>query len=138
MPTAPSTSSYRTALSDPQTKSQPHSHSKHQSSANAASAASETSPLLGQNGNHAVTDNGTLNIVQPVPIPEDAKHINANGEIHDEEAMAQNGEGLVNGVTGVNGVVEPTRPRYEGNPEIAKKMHLLFPAIGIGVSQALL
>ena len=138
MPSAPSTSSYKTALSHPRTRAQPlaSSHSKPQRSATAAtssSTASESSPLLGHNGNAAITDNGTLHIVRPDPIPEDAKHINANGEIHDEEAILENGESLVNGVTGVNGVVEPTEHRYEGMPEVAKRMHILLPAVGIGI-----
>lgn len=137
MPSAPSTSSYKTALSHPKSKGQSPSHGQSSAvkrSATRASESSETSPLLGQNGNQALTDNGTLNVVKPDPIPQDAKHINANGEIHDEEAILENGEGLVNGVIGVNGVVEPPQEPVQGMPDVMKRMHVLLPALGIGVS----
>ena len=138
MPSAPSTSSYKTALSHPKSKGQSPSHgqSSVKRSATRASEASETSPLLGHNGNRAFTDNGTLNVVKPDPITRDAEQINANGEIHDEEAILENGEGLVNGVTGVNGVVEPPQEPVQGMPDVMKRMHVLLPVLGIGVGRS--
>lgn len=50
--------------------------------------------------------------------------------------MDSNGSGIKKGgvVDEEAGEVEEANPLFEGNPEMAAKMHLLLPAVGIGVS----
>lgn len=51
----------------------------------------------------------------------------SGGSIVDEEVDAENGE-----------VEQTENPMFEGNSEMARKMHLLFPAVAIGVSSSLI
>jgi hypothetical protein len=48
---------------------------------------------------------------------------------------SKSGGGSVNGGSDVEAgeVEEPENPLFEGNPEMLAKMHLLFPAIALGV-----
>jgi hypothetical protein len=83
----------------------------------------ERTPLL-DNGNTSKSRGETLAeflsaTAEEVTGPIDGKSIDGTGD-----------EGLV-------GAVEPANPIFEGLPDVAKKMHLLFPVVAIGVSEPL-
>jgi len=83
---------------------------------NGPANASETSPLLA-NGD-GKSNNGTLTVIPSDPIEEIVPCTsNGNGKIEDEEAAAD----------------QVANPLMEGLPEVAAKMHMLLPAVGIGV-----
>jgi hypothetical protein len=85
-------------------------------SSNGQANTSETSPLLA-NGD-GKSNNGTLTIIPSDPIEEIVpSSSNGNGKIEDEEAA----------------VDQVANPLMEGLPEVAAKMHMLLPAVGIGV-----
>lgn len=75
---------------------------------------SETSPLLANADGKA--NNGKLAIASNEPIEEP---VSDNGRIVDEEAPEMG---------------QAPNPLMEGLPEVAAKMHILLPAVGIGVS----
>jgi hypothetical protein len=78
-------------------------------------APSETSPLLAND--YGKISNGKLTIVSNEPIDEPAS--SEDGRIGDEEAPEMG---------------QAPNPLMEGLPEVAAKMHILLPAVGIGVS----
>lgn len=78
-------------------------------------APSETSPLLAHD--YVSTSNGTLKVVPNEPIEEPVGC--DDGRIGDEEAPEMG---------------QAPNPLMEGLPEVAAKMHILLPAVGIGVS----
>jgi hypothetical protein len=85
---------------------------------NGQADASETSPLLA-NG-EGKSNNGTLTVIPSDPIEEivpSTSNRNGDGKIEDEEAAAD----------------QVANPLMEGLPEVAAKMHMLLPAVGIGV-----
>ncbi len=92
------------------------------SSRRPSSVVSENSPLISHNG--AYTDHGTLKIVPSRPIPEDRGVV--NGDVESGAAIAEEGD---------DGAI--AKPLPDGNPDIAKKMKYLLPAVGIGVSRDL-
>lgn len=77
-------------------------------------APSETSPLLAND--YGKTSDGKLTVVPNEPIEEP---VGDDGRIGDEEAPEMG---------------QAPNPLMEGLPEVAAKMHILLPAIGIGVS----
>lgn len=77
-------------------------------------APSETSPLLAND--YGKTSDGKLTVVPNEPIEEP---VGDDGSIGDEEAPEMG---------------QAPNPLMEGLPEVAAKMHILLPAIGIGVS----
>jgi hypothetical protein len=77
-------------------------------------APSETSPLLAND--YRKTSDGKLTIVPNEPIEEP---VDDDGRIRDEEAPEMG---------------QAPNPLMEGLPEVAAKMHILLPAVGIGVS----
>lgn len=79
-----------------------------------AAAASETSPLLANA--YGKTGDGKLTIVPNEPIEEP---VGGDGRIGDEEAPEMG---------------QAPNPLMEGLPEVAAKMYILLPAIGVGVS----
>lgn len=87
---------------------------------NEAALATETSPLLGKDvaavtgASSFASPNGTI---QESP----AKVINGapTDRVQDEEAGEEE---------------EPVNPLHEGLPDVAEKLHILAPAVGIGVS----
>ncbi|KAL5354707.1 hypothetical protein ACLOAV_000796 [Pseudogymnoascus australis] len=81
-------------------------------------APSETSPLLANA--YGKTSDGKLTIVPNEPIEE---QVGDDGRIGDEEAPEMG---------------QAPNPLMEGLPEVAEKMHILLPAIGVGVFLAAL
>ncbi|KFY92421.1 hypothetical protein V498_04979 [Pseudogymnoascus sp. VKM F-4517 (FW-2822)] len=81
-------------------------------------APSETSPLLANA--YGKTSDGKLTIVPNEPIEE---QVGDDGRIGDEEAPEMG---------------QAPNPLMEGLPEVAEKMHVLLPAIGVGVFLAAL
>lgn len=79
---------------------------------------SETSPLLANADGK--TSDGRLTIVPNEPVQEPA---GSNGRIGDEEAPEMG---------------QAPNPLMEGLPEVAAKMHILLPAVGVGVSVRIL
>lgn len=65
---------------------------------------------------------------------------NANGNGHGGVGDSSKGGGNDDSVIDEeNGEIEgAANPLFEGNAEMAKKMHLLFPAVAIGVSSSLI
>jgi hypothetical protein len=102
------------------------SHENIDGHSNGPSTASERSPLL-SNGNGAKS-NGTLQKLPADPIEEDRPHAPGTGHVDCVGVRRTDEE---------NGAVLSDEHRADGaierSPEMAKRLNLLLPAVGIGV-----
>jgi hypothetical protein len=96
------------------------------SGSNGTTEPSESTTLLGKDAikpiDPSLSEDGNANGNGYGGIGDSSK---SGGSIVDEEVDAEHGE-----------VEQADNPLFEGNAEMAKKMHLLFPAVAIGVSSS--